>query len=81
MSVEDGGVSLGLTAQVMQPFYSTRICGYMQQALQSLADALDHSPEMPIRNLEILTGAERELLLHTWNSTNMPYPDHLCIHQ
>ncbi|KAF9342661.1 hypothetical protein BGX26_007078, partial [Mortierella sp. AD094] len=81
MSVEDGGVSLGLTAQVVQPFDSSRICGYMQQALQGLADALDHSPEIPVRKLEILTAAERELLLNTWNITGMLHPDHLCIHQ
>ncbi|KAF9995587.1 hypothetical protein BGZ80_007470, partial [Entomortierella chlamydospora] len=47
MSVEDGSVSLGLTAQVVQPLDSSRICGYMEQSLQSLADALDYSPEMP----------------------------------
>ncbi|KAF9991815.1 hypothetical protein BGZ79_003946, partial [Entomortierella chlamydospora] len=80
MSVEDGGVSLGLTAQIVQPFDPVRICGYMQQALQSLVDALDHSPEIPVRKLEILTGAERELLLQTWNATNVTYPDNLCIH-
>ncbi|KAF9991677.1 hypothetical protein BGZ80_008964, partial [Entomortierella chlamydospora] len=77
MSIEDGGVSLGLTAQVVQPFDSSRICGYMQQSLQSLADALDYSPEMPVQNLEILTSEERELLLHTWNIIDTPYPDDL----
>ncbi|KAF9148909.1 hypothetical protein BGX20_006188, partial [Mortierella sp. AD010] len=70
MSVEDGGASLGLTAQIIQPYDPVRICGYMQQALQSLVDALDYSPEMPVRKLEILTSAERELLLQTWNATN-----------
>ncbi|KAF9154436.1 hypothetical protein BGX20_004685, partial [Mortierella sp. AD010] len=81
MSVEDGGVSLGLTAQAVQPFESSRICGYMQQALQSLADALDYSSNIAVRNLEIMTCDERELLLHTWNVIDMPYPDNLCIHQ
>ncbi|KAF9343326.1 hypothetical protein BGX26_005904, partial [Mortierella sp. AD094] len=81
MSVEDGGVSLGLTAQVVQPFDSSRICGYMQQALQSLADVLGHSPNIPVQKLEILTAEERELLLHTWNITSMPYPHNLCMHQ
>ncbi|KAF9369890.1 hypothetical protein BGX21_005767, partial [Mortierella sp. AD011] len=81
MSVEDGSVSLGLTAQVLQPYDSSRICGYMEQSLQSLADALDYSPEMPVQNLEILTSEERELLAHTWNIIDTPYPNGLCIHQ
>ncbi|KAF9150966.1 hypothetical protein BGX20_005549, partial [Mortierella sp. AD010] len=81
MSIEDGGVSLGLTAQVVQPYDSSRICGYMQQSLQSLVNALDYSPEMPVQNLEILTSEERELQLHTWNNIDTSYPDDLCIHQ
>ncbi|KAG0004747.1 hypothetical protein BGZ80_005566, partial [Entomortierella chlamydospora] len=81
MSIDDGGDTLGLNAQVIQPFDPSRICGYMQQSLQSLADALDYSPEMPVQNLETLTPDEQELLLHTWNTSGMPHPDHLCIHQ
>ncbi|KAF9342486.1 hypothetical protein BGX26_007422, partial [Mortierella sp. AD094] len=46
ISVEDGGNTLGLTAQVVKQIDSTRICGYMQQVLQSLVDALDHAPSM-----------------------------------
>ncbi|KAG0005465.1 hypothetical protein BGZ79_004689, partial [Entomortierella chlamydospora] len=34
MSVEDGGATLRLISQVVQPYDSSRICGYMQHALQ-----------------------------------------------
>ncbi|WP_099115050.1 non-ribosomal peptide synthetase, partial [Xenorhabdus miraniensis] len=81
LSVEDGGETLGLTANVVQPFDPERICGYMQQALESLADALEHTPEMPVRALEILPEAERTLLLNIWNGTKTAYPESLCIHQ
>ncbi|KAF9342445.1 hypothetical protein BGX26_007511, partial [Mortierella sp. AD094] len=54
MSVDDFGADLSLTSQVVQPFDSLKICEYMQQALQSLADALDHTPYMNVRDLEIL---------------------------
>ncbi|KAF9344652.1 hypothetical protein BGX26_004066 [Mortierella sp. AD094] len=81
MSVEDGGDTLGLTAQVVRQFDSSRICGYMHQALQSLVDALDHSPDTPVHSLEILPAMEREMLLRSWNATFKPYPDHLCIHR
>ncbi len=81
LSVEDFGDALGLTAQVIRPFNPEQICGYMQQALESLAEALEHSPGRPVRALEILPEAERTLLLKTWNATETVYPDQLCIHQ
>ncbi|MCW7550878.1 amino acid adenylation domain-containing protein, partial [Photorhabdus sp. APURE] len=81
LSVEDFGDTLGLTAQVVQPFESARLCDYMQQALESLAEALEHTPDRPVRALEILPEAERTLLLKTWNATETVYPDQLCIHQ
>ncbi|KMW72304.1 hypothetical protein TI10_15140 [Photorhabdus luminescens subsp. luminescens] len=81
LSVEDGGATLGLTAQVVQPFDSERVCGYMQQALESLADALELAPETSIRALNVLPASERTLLLETWNATETPYPEQRCIHQ
>ncbi|NHB90237.1 non-ribosomal peptide synthetase, partial [Photorhabdus tasmaniensis] len=81
LSVEDGATTLGLTAQVVQPFDPESLCSYMQQALESLVEALEQSPDMPVRALEILPEAERALLLKTWNATETAYPDHLCVHQ
>ncbi|EQB97991.1 hypothetical protein B738_27667 [Photorhabdus temperata subsp. temperata M1021] len=81
LSVEDFGKSLGLTAQAVQPFDPENLCGYMQQALESLVVALEQTLEMPVRALEILPQAERKLLLETWNATATEYPDTWCIHQ
>ncbi|CDH24832.1 non-ribosomal peptide synthetase [Xenorhabdus bovienii] len=81
LSVEDFGESLGLTTQIVQPFNSERICNYMHQALENLADALEHTPDRSVRALDILPEAERILLLTAWNTTETPYPDGLCIHQ
>ncbi|KAF9399972.1 hypothetical protein BGX21_005210 [Mortierella sp. AD011] len=80
ISVEDGGSTLGLTAQVIKPFEPFRICEYMQQALQSIDDALQNNPEMPTRDLEILPPSEQQLLSQTWNATEKKYPGGQCIH-
>ncbi|KAF9983058.1 hypothetical protein BGZ65_002231 [Modicella reniformis] len=80
LSVEDFGTELGLTVDVVHPFDPERICGYMQQSLQSLAEALDHTPDMVAQDLEILPLEERRLLLHTWNTTQQDFPSHQCIH-
>ncbi|HIF6691171.1 TPA: amino acid adenylation domain-containing protein, partial [Serratia marcescens] len=74
LSVEDGGDSLGLTAQVTETVDAQRVCDYMVQALSSLAQALEQAPETPVCSLAVVPEAERELLLHGWNRTERDYP-------
>ncbi|UAW64946.2 non-ribosomal peptide synthase/polyketide synthase [Mycoavidus sp. HKI] len=81
LSVEDFGNALGLTAQVVEPLDPVRMCNYMQQTLKSLVEALEHAPDMPVWQLEVLPNEERECLLQTWNATEQDYPKHRCIHQ
>ena len=81
MNIEDYGQALGLTALVVRQISAERVCGYMQQALESLALALDTAPHTPVRELEVLPGEERRLLLEQWNATEAEYPGNLCIHQ
>ena len=81
LSVEDFGDALGLTAQVAQPLLPETFCGYMQRALESLVDALERDEETPVRQLEVLPAAERQLLLEAWNATQSAYPEHLCMHE
>ncbi|XP_055308908.1 uncharacterized protein LOC129572832, partial [Sitodiplosis mosellana] len=81
MSVEDDGDSLGLTPQVSSPLSAARIGAYMQQALESIADALTNMPEQPLRTLTVIPPEERMLLLHTWNETTATYPSEHCLHQ
>ncbi|KDM91475.1 non-ribosomal peptide synthase/polyketide synthase [Photobacterium galatheae] len=80
MSVEDGGDTLGLTAQISQPIEAERICGYMIQALTSLSHALADTPAVPVNALEILPEAEYRLQLDIWNQTVTDYPAEDCVH-
>jgi len=81
LSVEDFGDALGLVALVVQSLSPTRVCAYMQQALESLVQALETTPHMPVRELDILPPDERTLLLETWNQTDAAYPADRCLHQ
>jgi amino acid adenylation domain-containing protein/natural product biosynthesis luciferase-like monooxygenase protein len=81
LSVEDFGHALGLTAQVVSSISPERIYGYMQQALESLAHALETAPQIPVRQLEILPAEERRLQLETWNATAAEYPREKCIQE
>ncbi|MGV8769620.1 AMP-binding protein, partial [Pseudomonas aeruginosa] len=55
-------------------------CRYMQQALTALVNALEHTPEMPVRELSILPDDEYALLINGWNATAQPYPQDVCLH-
>ncbi|MBO4228405.1 hypothetical protein [Bradyrhizobium neotropicale] len=81
LAVEDFGEALGLTAQVVAGISPDRICGYMQRALEQVADALEHAPNTPVRDLDILPPEERAYLLEELNRTAAPYPSEQCIHQ
>nr|WP_318246605.1 non-ribosomal peptide synthetase [Rhizobium sp. T1473] len=81
LSVEDSGEALGLTAQVVEPISADRVCGYMQQALEALSEALEQAPDRPVRALDILPSDERTYLLEELNRTDADYPSDLCIHE
>ncbi|MBM7130015.1 non-ribosomal peptide synthetase, partial [Dyella mobilis] len=54
-----------------------RYRGYLLSVLQAMvADA-----HVPVSRIDLLGTEERELLLHTWNQTDAPYPKDQCIHQ
>ncbi|KAF9950728.1 hypothetical protein BGZ72_007664, partial [Mortierella alpina] len=80
LSVEDCGTSFGVTVQVVKPNASTSVCGYMQRSLQSLADALEHTPDAPIQGLKMIPAEEHDLLIHSWNHTESPFPAHQRVH-
>ncbi|KAG0043448.1 hypothetical protein BGZ83_011399, partial [Gryganskiella cystojenkinii] len=81
VSVDDFGTKIGLTAEVLQPLDPGHICGYMQEALSSLARALELTPHMAVEQLEVLSTEERQLLLKDWNATEEDYSDQQCLHQ
>ncbi|KAG0199032.1 hypothetical protein BGX31_004407, partial [Mortierella sp. GBA43] len=81
IAIDDVGTELSLTVDVVCPLDPSRICGYMEQVLQSLCDALEGAPEIEVHGMEILPRDEREMMLQRWNSTKQDYPTHLCIHQ
>ncbi|XP_031640002.1 uncharacterized protein LOC116351985 [Contarinia nasturtii] len=74
LSVDDDDNSLSLTVKVVSSISAARVCGYMQQALVSLADALIYTPQQHIRTLTIMPQEEREMLLGSWNQMTVNFP-------
>ncbi|MBK5540913.1 non-ribosomal peptide synthase/polyketide synthase [Pseudomonas sp. TH07] len=80
LNVDDRGEGFSLTAMTPARIGAQRICGYMQTALESLADALERAPDMALNRLPILTGAERQHLLLELNATEVAYPLNQTLH-
>ncbi|WP_239988419.1 condensation domain-containing protein, partial [Pseudomonas syringae] len=80
LNVDDQGKDFVLNAQTVINIGAQRICDYMQAALQSLVEALEHAPQAPLYNLSILPEQERHQLMVEFNATEHPYPHDELIH-
>ncbi|MBS9444487.1 non-ribosomal peptide synthetase, partial [Photorhabdus heterorhabditis] len=79
LSEEAGGIvgTLGYaTALFDQPTIERQV-GYLHTVLQAM---VAHAQQR-IGEINILSPAERRLLLETWNATETAYPDPWCVHQ
>ena len=62
-----------LRERISQPdAHPGRVCGYLETALQSLMD------DVPVRSVDVLPAAERELVLRGWNKTAAVFEDNFA---
>ncbi|WP_032632545.1 condensation domain-containing protein, partial [Pseudomonas syringae] len=54
LNVDDLGEDFVLNAQTVVDIGAQRVCDYMQEALESLVDALEHAPSSALNTLPIL---------------------------
>ncbi|MEO5371417.1 MAG: amino acid adenylation domain-containing protein [Magnetococcus sp. DMHC-1] len=81
LAIDDLGEGFTLTAQIDSSVDADRVCALMQGALEALVTALEQAPQTPLVTLDILPPAEKHRLLVDWNTTDMPLPQHLDVHQ
>ncbi len=62
--------------QVFEPEMIARMAAHFQQLLKQIVQ----NPDLPLRQLSMLTPAERQDILHTWNDTAVPLPSDQFIH-
>ena len=55
--------------------------GYLETAVDSLTQALEHAPGQRALALGILPEHERRLVLEQFNATQAPYPRDLLVHE
>ncbi|WP_029573783.1 AMP-binding protein, partial [Pseudomonas syringae] len=81
LSVDDLGEDFVLNAQTVVDIGAQRVCDYMQAALESLVDALEHAPSSALNTLPILPPDELQKLLVDFNATALDYPLEQTIHE
>ncbi|MFD4264124.1 amino acid adenylation domain-containing protein, partial [Streptomyces sp. NPDC058534] len=75
VAVNDDGSRFGLTTDVIAPGDPGLVCASLHTALDGLITALEEAPEGPLREIAILSGAERDQMLAGWNDTVTAVPD------
>ncbi|WP_440531934.1 amino acid adenylation domain-containing protein [Variovorax sp. YR566] len=79
--VDDDGSDFELTVQVDASVSADRIAGFMQQALQALAQALEQAPDTSLLALDALPPRERERVLYSYNDTQREYTAPALVHE
>ncbi|WP_336355556.1 amino acid adenylation domain-containing protein [Pseudomonas granadensis] len=74
VSVDDLGDGFLLNVQAVPEVDGARVCDYLQTALHSLVNALEHSPQLPVQQLSIVSPGERQQVLFGFNATARPVP-------
>ncbi|MGN7938192.1 amino acid adenylation domain-containing protein, partial [Pseudomonas sp. 22447] len=80
LNVDDLGNGFSLTVLVAAGIGAQRVCGYVQAALETLVEALEQTPQVPLYRLPILPASEREQVLVGFNATQAEYPLAQTIH-
>ncbi|MBD2797151.1 amino acid adenylation domain-containing protein, partial [Xenorhabdus sp. 18] len=73
--------ALIITIDYLQEYFSRQEIDRIFARLQNLLTALLDSPALPVSELPILLAQERHTLLHSWNQTDVPYPQDNILQQ
>nr|WP_161965687.1 non-ribosomal peptide synthetase [Steroidobacter cummioxidans] len=81
VSVDDLGEGFSITAQTHRHVDPQRVAAYLRTAVESLLDALEHSPNVRALTLPILPALERQQVIEQFNAADISYPRGRLVHQ
>ncbi|MGW8918506.1 amino acid adenylation domain-containing protein, partial [Streptomyces sp. NPDC055752] len=67
VSVDDLGTAFGLTADAVAPGDPELVCALLQNAAESLVEALESAPETPLGEVAVVSPLVRERMVVEWN--------------
>jgi amino acid adenylation domain-containing protein/non-ribosomal peptide synthase protein (TIGR01720 family) len=81
LSMSGGEAGLGGSFEYNTDLFDATTIERMTGHLQILLEGAVADPEARVWQLPMLSAAEREALVITWNSTSAPIPEGVCLHQ
>ncbi len=79
LSVDDTASGFHLKAKAPRKVGAERILDYLETTLINLADALENTPQAPLRDVQVLPAREVQTLLLDFNATATDYPETLTV--
>ena len=77
----EGPEGLGATFEYNTDLFDPATIERMAEHLRTLLESIAADPGQRVSELELLTEAERHLLLMEWNDTRAEYPEDRCVHE
>ncbi len=62
-------------------YFQAEEISYLSKRFVQLLQYCIHNPSNPLSKISLLDSQERDLLLHTWNATDVPYPKDKTLYQ
>ncbi|WP_082339713.1 non-ribosomal peptide synthetase, partial [Pseudomonas sp. Pf153] len=81
LNVDDQGEAFSFTIVTLAHIGAQRLCGYVQQTLESLVGMLEQAPDAPLHRVTILPQSERRKLLDEFCRADAIEPQAPAIHQ
>ncbi|WP_442962801.1 amino acid adenylation domain-containing protein [Pseudomonas sp. PA-4-8C] len=79
LTVDDLGSGVRLKAKTPRAVGAERVLDYLDVTLNGLADALENTPKMPLREVPVLPASELRRLLVDFNTTATDHPHTLTV--
>ena len=79
LTVDDMASGFRLKAKAPRTEGAERVLSYFDTALNGVVDALERTPKMPLRDVQVLPASELHTLLVDFNATATDYPQTLTV--
>ncbi|SFU38436.1 non-ribosomal peptide synthetase [Pseudomonas sp. OV546] len=79
LTVDDTASGFRIKAKAPRTVGAGRLLDYLETVLVNLVDALEQTPQRPLREVQVLPASELKTLLVDFNTTATDYPDTLTV--
>ncbi|NWA67033.1 non-ribosomal peptide synthetase [Pseudomonas reactans] len=79
LTVDDTASGFQIKAKAPRQVGAERLLDYLETVLVNLVDTLEHAPQTPLREIQVLPASELNTLLVDFNATETAYPETLTV--